>query len=379
MICPVCNSGFEIFSRSGKEIYVCPQCFSCLAMTRDSLSIAKFFCKEEILAPLLTNIIDDSAFIDTKERLKPRDDCACPGCQSYMSSCDFEGRIKFGVNQCISCGAVWMNSLQLPLVAIAFTDPDNKEDQGFKKGVESMYNMIASKRRISAGSIDDILAAYITIPLALMGNAIPVSDNTLTRSKFYGTKTIIGLSVLVYLAQFSNSSLVQDFSVIAERVVNGGQIYRLLTAALLHGSILHIAGNMWYLWVFGRSVEDRIGWKMYAAFYCIAAVVSSALYVATTTNKTMPCIGASGAISGIIGAYLIFFPHTKLKFKFLYSMHQPVFAPAWAYILGWILLNFFFGMLQAGSGTRGVAYWGHIGGFVAGIISAHLYQSVRQK
>jgi membrane associated rhomboid family serine protease len=212
-----------------------------------------------------------------------------------------------------------------------------------------------------------------------MGNAIPVSDNTLTRSEFYGTKTIIVLSALVYLAQLFNASLVQDFSVIAEKVVKDGQIYRLFTAALLHGDILHIAGNMWFLWVFGKSVEDKIGWKMYAAFYCAAAVISSALYIATTTNKTMPCIGASGAISGIIGAYLIFFPRTKLKFQFLYSMHTPVFAPAWTYILGWILLNFFFGVLQTGSGTRGVAYWGHIGGFVAGIISAHMYQSLRQK
>jgi len=138
---------------------------------------------------------------------------------------------------------------------------------------------------------------------------------------------------------------------------------------------------MWFLWLFGRTVEDKTGWKNYLLLFTASAILSATLFISTAADKTIPCVGASGAISGVIGAYLILFPKAKIRFHIfgkLGTYRTTTFVPAWVYILIWLGLNVAYGILQSGSQAVAVAYWGHIGGFIAGVIFAELYKNLKQ-
>lgn len=140
----------------------------------------------------------------------------------------------------------------------------------------------------------------------------------------------------------------------------------LLTSMFLHGGILHLAGNLLYLWVFGNNVEDRLGHGRFLLFYLAAGLAAAALHIALEPGARLPMVGASGAISGVLGAYLVLWPHARVT----------IFVPMLLFFLprvraGW-LLGFWFvmqllGVVAAPSDVGGVAFGAHVGGFVAGL------------
>jgi membrane associated rhomboid family serine protease len=143
----------------------------------------------------------------------------------------------------------------------------------------------------------------------------------------------------------------------------------LLTSMFLHGSIAHIFGNMLYLGIFGDNVEDILGHGRYLIFYLLTGVIASLSHVIATAvfggNAFVPSLGASGAISGVLGAYIVLFPHRRVRLLWLYSVVQ---APAIVAIGVWFLFQLFAGAGSLGGQMGGVAYAAHIGGFLAGVV-----------
>ena len=141
----------------------------------------------------------------------------------------------------------------------------------------------------------------------------------------------------------------------------------LVTSMFLHGGFLHLAGNMLYLWIFGNNVEDAMGHVRFAAFYLCCGVAAALTQAYSDPGSTVPMVGASGAIGGALGAYLLLHPHARvlvlLPLGFLfYTMRIPAY-----FVLGlWFVFQLFAGGVQTGDG--GVAYWAHIGGFIAGAV-----------
>ena len=139
----------------------------------------------------------------------------------------------------------------------------------------------------------------------------------------------------------------------------------LLTCIFLHGGWLHFLGNMWFLWIFGDNVEDRLGHAGYLGFYLATGVAASLMHLVVNLGSGAPTIGASGAIAGVMGAYFVLYPRARVVtlvplFVFLYTIVLP--APVFLGV--WFLIQFYQGTLAAGA--SGVAWWAHIGGFVAG-------------
>jgi len=128
----------------------------------------------------------------------------------------------------------------------------------------------------------------------------------------------------------------------------------------LHGSIWHIAGNMLFLWVFGRRVEDRLGPVVFAVFFLAAGIVAAIAQVMADPNSTVPFIGASGAIAGVMGAYLVWFPRARINTLFFVFVIIWFKIPAWIVLLAWFVLQFFT------SPNSGIAWVAHVGGFVFG-------------
>ena len=156
----------------------------------------------------------------------------------------------------------------------------------------------------------------------------------------------------------------------------GREPQHLLTHMFLHGSWMHLLGNMWFLWIFGNNVEDSMGHLRFVVFYVLCGLGAAALQVVVAPASGVPMVGASGAISGVMGAYLVLYPRVRVfTFLPLGIIMTSIAVPAWGMLIYWMALQIFGGLgsiVSEGKGG-GVAFWAHIGGFVAGVILVKLF------
>lgn len=148
----------------------------------------------------------------------------------------------------------------------------------------------------------------------------------------------------------------------------GGGAVTVLTSMFLHGSWPHLIGNLWFLWIFGNNVEDSMGHLRYLLFYLLTGAAAVGAQAWADPGSPLPMVGASGAISGIMGAYLVLYPRARISTLFIILiLVQVVWVPAWVMLGYWFLIQFMAGASQP-AGQGGVAFWAHIGGFVAGVL-----------
>ncbi|MEZ5318943.1 MAG: rhomboid family intramembrane serine protease [Vicinamibacterales bacterium] len=148
----------------------------------------------------------------------------------------------------------------------------------------------------------------------------------------------------------------------------GRDVHHILTSMFLHGSWMHLIGNMWFLWIFGNNIEDAMTRPRFLLFYLLCGTAAAALQVAAEPASGIPMVGASGAISGVMGAYLVLYPRVRVfTLVTLGFFFTTVALPAWVMLLYWGALQLL-GGLSAVAGEGGVAFWAHIGGFVAGVV-----------
>jgi membrane associated rhomboid family serine protease len=149
----------------------------------------------------------------------------------------------------------------------------------------------------------------------------------------------------------------------------GPQYQNIFTSMFLHGGWMHLIGNMWFLWLFGNNVEDSMSRPRFLVFYLLCGIAAALAQVFAQPNSIVPMVGASGAISGVMGAYLILYPrvrvYTLLPLGFFFT---TVALPAWAMLIYWMALQVFGGLSQVGGSEGGVAFWAHLGGFLAGVV-----------
>lgn len=195
--------------------------------------------------------------------------------------------------------------------------------------------------------------------------------------------SIIGLCVLVFLYQaglpegelmrFVTSYGFQPAAFFGDADKDFSPTLALITCMFLHGDFMHLAGNMLYLWIFADNVECAMGKIRFAAFYVLTGVVAALTHGALEPSSAIPMVGASGAISGVLGAYLLLYPKANVKVLFGFYLYWRVLhIPAWIVLGGWFALQFF-GAANAPAGEAGVAFWAHIGGFVAGLVCVKLF------
>lgn len=157
----------------------------------------------------------------------------------------------------------------------------------------------------------------------------------------------------------------------------GREPSHLLTHMFLHGSWMHLIGNMWFLWLFGNNVEDAMSRPRFVVFYLLCGLAAAAAQVFAEPSSAIPMVGASGAISGVMGAYLVLFPRVRVFTLIpLGFFSQVIPLPAWGMLVYWMVLQLVGGFSSvAGTGEEGggVAFWAHIGGFVAGVILVKLF------
>jgi len=228
---------------------------------------------------------------------------------------------------------------------------------------------------------------------------IPLRDSIRSRRFPVMTVAIIAVNVAVYFYQGSLSSaglgrFFMEYGVIPANVVRIGTwllsgrwafaaqaLGTLVTSMFVHGGLLHLGGNMLYLWVFGDNIEDRLGSGRYLLFYLLTGIIATLTHAATDLGSTIPLIGASGAIAGILGAYLITFPGSRvLTLVPLFFFLHMVEIPAMIFLAFWFILQVFNGVGSLSPGAvESTAWWAHIGGFASGMLLIRLMGGRRQR
>ncbi|NES99946.1 MAG: rhomboid family intramembrane serine protease [Sphaerospermopsis sp. SIO1G2] len=221
---------------------------------------------------------------------------------------------------------------------------------------------------------------------------IPLKDNNPTEITPYVTYTLIVVNILVFIYEISLSpqalsAFLQLAAVVPKELslsfagisVNQPvpEWATLITAQFLHGGFLHLAGNMLFLWIFGNNVEDKLGHIKYLLFYLLCGVLASLTQWFFTQNSSIPSLGASGAIAGVMGAYIIRFPRAEILTLIPLGILFPtIWIPAYFFLGIWFIQQAFFSFASLETPTNigmesgGIAYWAHAGGFVFGVMIA---------
>jgi membrane associated rhomboid family serine protease len=217
---------------------------------------------------------------------------------------------------------------------------------------------------------------------------IPIRDQIPTRIVPVINYLLIAANVVVFIFQWLagpyEQSLVYEFALIPYSFVSNlslGDITDIFTSMFMHAGLAHVGGNMLYLWIFGDNVEDSMGHGRYLLFYLVGGVVASFTHILTNPGSQVPTVGASGAIAAVLGAYLVLYPQSKvLTIIPLGFFIRMTMIPA-SIVLGlWFVLQFFSGVLSLGGpDVGGVAFWAHIGGFLAGVVMAKLFAKRRHQ
>ena len=224
---------------------------------------------------------------------------------------------------------------------------------------------------------------------------IPLRDANPSRGVPIVTLALIALNCLVFLYELALppaglEQLVFTFGMVPAKLMAfptdpgvsfGDATLPFLTSMFLHGGWLHLIGNMWFLWIFGDNVEDYLGHVRFLLFYLLCGLAASVAHLAFNLNSTIPTLGASGAIAGVLGAYLLLFPGARILTLVPVFFVWLMELPAYVILIYWFALQLLQGTatLAESAPGGGVAWWAHVGGFVAGLALVKIVASRRRR
>jgi membrane associated rhomboid family serine protease len=225
---------------------------------------------------------------------------------------------------------------------------------------------------------------------------IPLRDDVPSRTTPYVTYTLIAINTMVFFYELSLGARLEQFTamfgVVPAAYFTGedtflhsmlawtfaDHIVPIFTSMFLHGGWVHLFGNKLYLWIFGDNVEDRLGHLRYLVFYLLCGLLGALAHIYMSMGSEVPTIGASGAIAGVLGAYVMLYPKARVAVLFfVFFFVDVIWLPALVVLGGWFVIQFFNGTMSLSSDAAtagGTAYWAHIGGFVAGAVLVWVFR-----
>jgi membrane associated rhomboid family serine protease len=213
---------------------------------------------------------------------------------------------------------------------------------------------------------------------------IPIRDEIRSRTTPYVNYTLVGLNIVVFvgmnlLGARGFESAIESLALVPLWVTRGPSVddlLHMLTSMFVHGSLAHLAGNLLYLWIFGDNVEDAMGHLRYLVFYLLGGFLAAVAHIFSNPYSVVPTVGASGAIAAVLGAYLVLYPGSRVQTLVPFGFFIRITVlPAFLVLGFWFMYQLLLGFASLGlpADVGGVAFWAHIGGFVAGMLLAKMF------
>lgn len=211
--------------------------------------------------------------------------------------------------------------------------------------------------------------------IAQLGHMFPIRDHNPSGRTPYVTYMLMAANIGIFLSYMGTmedvramNAFYMQWGMIPARMTAGDGFYTILSSMFLHGGLLHLGGNMLFLFLFGDNVEDELGHGKFLGFYLLSGILAALTHYALAPNSAVPTVGASGAIAGVMGGYLLLFPKARIDILIILVVIFKVLPiPAWIMMAVWFGMQFI-GGLQSSADEAGVAYWAHTGGFIAGFL-----------
>ncbi len=365
IICPKCLSDMTELEHQGVTIDVCP---GCRGIWLDPGELAQLRGASEDLPAAPDNIASGTRYLQTSTYI-------CPRCQGGFDTFEYAPGTGLYIDRCKNCRGIYLDAGELKKIhtitgrrRLLGLESPSESDRALR---ETMRRERARHRAPTSGGDPGRSSSGAGVYFFQLLTGMPVEVDS-KRARFPAvTVTLIVINALVFLFQLL---AVQDayhfywtYAFVPERFFHGGLDggLGLFTSMFLHGGWLHILGNMYFLWVFGDNVEDRLNRGLFVVFYLFCGIAATLIHGVMTNHPEIPTLGASGAISGIMGAYLVLYPRRRM-YQIIFFMQFRVSVAF--YLLFWLGLQ----ILYTSMGMGGVAWFAHIGGFAVGALGIWL-------
>jgi membrane associated rhomboid family serine protease len=288
-----------------------------------------------------------------------------------MREIDLQGGIV--LDGCVECGGLWIDAGDLTRLQRRRPGQTRKRLQGLGLRVAEAQHEADEK----AALVGDTEQSAVLLWLVQFFLGIPVEVYSPVCRRPIATYVLIALNVLAFAVVFlwqpgTQESIIGTFGFVPANFVRRVAPWTILTSMFVHTDYLHLAGNMYFLWVFGDNVEDRLGAGEYLSLYFLGGIGSTLAHVAADPASVIPAVGASGAIAAILGAYMYLFPYRRFYFMIFITLRE---VAAILYLGVWLALQFAFAALD----VEGVGWWAHIGGFAVGATAAALHRAALRR
>lgn len=336
-ICPHCkNVALEVTHYQGEEIDICRKCGGL------------WFEKNEV-----NRMIAEVSDTPTCEKYEAHfgkslgiSKLDCPDCNKNLERFHLLEDFHTEIDVCRHCDGSWIEKTQLDSV---------------KNSPELKANLDLLNKKISWKTY---LFQFLT--------QMPVEYNVKPKHVPWLTRGLVALNIIIFALYFFNTdtliATINTFAMKPSEVGQGHQIWTLITCVFLHGSILHLLGNMYFLYIVGDNLEDVLGHKRFLMWYLVCGLGASFTSFIVNSGSATPSVGASGAIAGLFGMYLMWFRHASLTFMII--IYQKKLSAMWFFVI-WLGINLF-GILSA---PDGIDYGAHLGGFIIGLIIGYLLKA----
>lgn len=304
-------------------------------------------------------------------RFPPRG-LACPRCDgATLAQAVFGGVSSIELDGCPQCAGHWADGGELDAL-VRFLHVPAKPDRVRAYG-EAIAEAIAEREKLkdlTALAREPGSPVFTFLPRIIL----PLGTNVGVRGFPVMTAGLVLASALVFVFQLTEGFrvVIERFGVTPTRVAKGEEIYTLVTSMFVHVGIFHLLGNMWFFTIFARPLELTLGRGRFLAYYLVCGVVAGLVFVLVRSSESIPAVGASGAISGVMGAYLILFPSSSVS---TFIIQRVVDVPAWLYLGVWAGFQGIYLLIDTSLDFHsGTALSAHIGGFLAGVLIAWQYK-----
>jgi len=357
MYCPVCRNMLRTVKSRGFTLDVCLKCKGIWFDDGELIGFAKALENDVESVDKLT-LYKPRKAVGEKELPSTR---SCPRCNVTMKQFNYAYDSNIFLDRCQQCGGVWTDAGEIQRVASHL-----KKDPRVQAIGESL---VKSRQFQDIDGLSEALNSPMPYFFLAPRIILPLYDDTpRQRIPFVTLGLIVLCTVFFSLMVFevcSSQACLEKFAFVTLDLFSIG----LVTSLFLHGGWLHLIGNMFFMWLFADNIEDRLGWFKFIFFYLAAGICANLFYAVFNLHSSIPLVGASGAIAGVMGAYLVYFPAARIKTLMFFRIFD---IPAWFYLGFWMVLQCINGVLDAAGGTSGVAWLAHIGGFLFGLLVAGL-------